>query len=1716
MSDIYFYTDPETLVNQLNNSSTGEAFGPVTQTKYQITNRHASSGSSKAIAVFDGIIVAVDPDPLENELVLILQPNKSTSEMTTLDLPNIKYVIYKGVKRSSIIDSSDSNMIAPSIANDLTCKIWENQDKNNLAFGTTDSPGIKSLRLGETILTDIDIDDLFKVNFNTNIQLTEVNAGDHIGDFLDGTAELFGVEFALDEVRCQIKYSEVQESSFCIDVSSDAGLTPIPIARIRHKKERILTFIDPTTFYGSLFPIRHKDQGKIIKIKRDNLEIDSFDGTLVYEKCLSSLYNKNRIYIDIRNELNNSFNLLDVYSSDLYLKLGRGDSFTARDYYSYFGEWPILGLDVLNGSSNAYDPETNRQNEIEVSLKLPNTLVKNDNKNPIVLVYSDYKKIGRNKVHKIQHHKKINKLKVDRSSPSNGDFFKELNFSIPNSIVGTTNNINSPISTYIRLKIFREDSKFSPDVTVHRPESYFDCLLLPFKYKRSYTEGLEIKTFKEDIYLGTDVDVNTVVFTDHNTPDTNFVSSVGYAFDDSNVTLFTFAQRRRSKRGDNSKRMARFNRFEYYPESKFLQKVSNKYSLEALSRDELLGSVDLDIPGNSGKIYRFKKTSDVSSDKDAVDLSREFSAILLKNASYAAMQEALTLGTTDIDPNYDVFIVLRNRDNIEAAHIEDPTSVHIYSTYEIHLRGFKEVDDGESVHAEEWNSGITVFSYSESKNGKVKNFLFVEEGVTLEGVGSDNYLPCRKTALTEDEVQDLKNFIERIKANALAVPIPSVPSSPPFKPNIDLYEKVFRDPLDPEPFYMTIDETTGKVYFKKKVGGVETPVLVLPNSQSKGFIFEAATIFAVWNIASLLSDEDEENYVYERLFRVLFNNGLNPDKVDNRARKYIKSRVFNPFHYFGGQYVYPDPIVRDHPTTGIGGGPGTIELNRFHPQENLIFRTTDTSYPITSNGFISVTSFFNTNAHLSNTSFRKELFNLIRGGNFDPLLLDSTGWIIEKRDKESHRKSLFDLPNKFFSPLPQQEIMDDTVYFAFPPASGGSGTTPFPEHADLLNQNKINLEVKKYIEPLLGHICKDIVGELKFLINRNASCYYRIFTESLNLDDKLIPQARMLATGEGSSTSGLTNAGKGTTIKLKHDFQLDTEEPQSFAAMLFTYDLDDTGVPKGTYIETFPTITTKEAVSIHLTIFGQDNGFAPDIVDVEIATLSEKNLMRFIGYNDGLEVNTMNTKLFPIHSHLTVPVGSVTYLNYAGGTVGATFYPGEKRVSLLPYGTSIFAVNGGSLDMPDPDNPNDPNITNSQIQFYDSKNKVVGSYFGEWNNLIIQKDEPYDITVRVYSGNSLANSVIDKVPYLNPAPAYSSDKLLAFDEIQVAVNIFESKPVDIVEVTVVELDADNLYSDDKFELKSAQKLALVEEFDEYKSAYKKLAKLLIAGKISPDNISISLNGYNIGRRESELSPESTSTKIIRDTRFAFASNRKRPKTYQDTLGDPTWSESFIDVGLPIDSMYHPNDVNKDKTRLLEVASGLPEDHLKILRSSSGEIKITFFDSDNALLSIDIESFVSPIWSRLEKQAFNDFRHDSNGLVEGLNKDQRVELLNSYTLYDDGTNGSDAYVITPDGIRPSYNPVLCCLRSFGLLEAIKDNILYMATQVITSPLEFADSSVLTTSEVEDLEAILQAKIDELVIKADESIGFTQDITYDFYKKMKWYSNQSDMDNYGPTQ
>lgn len=261
--------------------------------------------------------------------------------------PPIKYIIYRMIHHDSLfkqtITSEGSYELLEGLSTSPLLKsIWKSYDDlsaeakvvtkrpswNNLGMGKLDY--LKSINGDD--LSKIYLDDLFYYNFPTptsSIPLPLVEAGALLGDFkladtaYDATGPTssttpitfkgFSVDFLLDTAGFNPTIKELFEFDSIQQVVNRIKIlgTETDNVLLSAKKNSCLNYIDPTAFYGEILTgegnnrvlisgasdvcSTAEDLYKFLMVGRDidqNLKPDGED---------SNLYNRNRVYIDIRD-----------------------------------------------------------------------------------------------------------------------------------------------------------------------------------------------------------------------------------------------------------------------------------------------------------------------------------------------------------------------------------------------------------------------------------------------------------------------------------------------------------------------------------------------------------------------------------------------------------------------------------------------------------------------------------------------------------------------------------------------------------------------------------------------------------------------------------------------------------------------------------------------------------------------------------------------------------------------------------------------------------------------------------------------------------------------------------------------------------------------------------------------------------------------------------------------------------------------------------------------------------------------------------------------------------------------------------------------------------------------------------------------------------------------------------------------------------------------
>src|SRR5690554_3901278 len=358
MSLIHFFASTDDIEVQSGQPG-DEAFGPVgsnSTSQFRVTSLHKGvlNGSVRTNPVAYSICsgrVRVQQDNTNPDLInLVLAPNSDLIN----GLP-IKYFIYRGIRRDSLVDSNN-NLLPGELTNLLLND--DNPDNNTSdALGLAFKPAADNPSDPNFIREDNDsIDTLFFET--TTLKALSVNrAGLKFGLF---HGDHFGVEIVIDScwedtiinILRNIDISSSEAKGNYIDVPSSSNSI-----QARAIRERVYMYMDIAAFLGLCNP---KDISYAVSNSQNSLTISDYQN--LYDVILAKLHNRHKIYIDIRNENDLSYNYYDIYNSGEIIVVPDNTDLKWRNkinteidlnqnnsYLTY--EWPIK---IIDGNDSSF------------------------------------------------------------------------------------------------------------------------------------------------------------------------------------------------------------------------------------------------------------------------------------------------------------------------------------------------------------------------------------------------------------------------------------------------------------------------------------------------------------------------------------------------------------------------------------------------------------------------------------------------------------------------------------------------------------------------------------------------------------------------------------------------------------------------------------------------------------------------------------------------------------------------------------------------------------------------------------------------------------------------------------------------------------------------------------------------------------------------------------------------------------------------------------------------------------------------------------------------------------------------------------------------------------------------------------------------------------------------------------------------------------------
>lgn len=547
MSEFFFFTDPDLLIQQTAN----QAFGPVPgqeQTHYKLTSEHYTSAQAPAIAVCKGFVfIQTQPN---GSLNLILIP----LEQPDNGMPTVRYFIYRGLDASSLLDG---NFVASSASNDLTALVWD--DHNTRLSGVqqqwdTDEYD-ESSEFGDGPSADVlgtsmqsfpgtqDINEmLYRQPYEYESPIME--AGDHMGDFAWSTADSqwscgLEIAFANDDGLPTFDQARAATNIYSVSALSNSS-TEAETMDHKFAKEKVLHWIDPAAYFGAF-------AGNGLKITNLGTGAPELLSIVeLYNRVIKHYFNKNKLYIDIRNHYGFSHNFFETYGNAVQLSLGTSSNY--HELTPTFGDpWPIIQLDAstfpLQGPN--YDLENQYGTRMELGLEAGSNL------QPIWYL----SKVPTAPPSGNTLDVPTDAHPADRWEPSTQDvdFGSLVTFNVPYSNENpqqpysdhsgfTPSANNASIATYVRVYYFRTAppigfARKNPE-TIYEvmPGHFADTVFTPFRLDVPFPGFLETGEEKMNQY----VSEKEVLVDTRGSEGKLYVGKQGIAFDEKNVTLFVF------------------------------------------------------------------------------------------------------------------------------------------------------------------------------------------------------------------------------------------------------------------------------------------------------------------------------------------------------------------------------------------------------------------------------------------------------------------------------------------------------------------------------------------------------------------------------------------------------------------------------------------------------------------------------------------------------------------------------------------------------------------------------------------------------------------------------------------------------------------------------------------------------------------------------------------------------------------------------------------------------------------------------------------------------------------------------------------------------------------------------------------------------------------------------------------------------------------------
>ena len=305
-------------------------------TRFRITTRFVNAAPVRAYAVMKGQIFVQQAD--NDRVNLILRP----FEQSGMGFTPVKYFVYRGLRLGDFLagpaNPANRQVRARAGASDFIESCYQINDDINAALGTADVITPKAFGWDPDNQTDPNayLDDYFFAP-DPSHQLAVAEKGMWLGEFVGNGALDSGFEVVLLDTRAVLDLNYARATDHVINVPA-----VLPALEQKARKEAVLGWIDPAALYGMHYFAGAIQAGPTVRRRVD-----------LYNDIMAPFWNKNRVYLDVRNETGYSLNYYGNYIGPVAapdqlhsIKLRDPSQATAVSQTYGTGGWPLLWTDL--------------------------------------------------------------------------------------------------------------------------------------------------------------------------------------------------------------------------------------------------------------------------------------------------------------------------------------------------------------------------------------------------------------------------------------------------------------------------------------------------------------------------------------------------------------------------------------------------------------------------------------------------------------------------------------------------------------------------------------------------------------------------------------------------------------------------------------------------------------------------------------------------------------------------------------------------------------------------------------------------------------------------------------------------------------------------------------------------------------------------------------------------------------------------------------------------------------------------------------------------------------------------------------------------------------------------------------------------------------------------------------------------------------------------